>query len=325
MHHARLCAIEYALPQREEDNDYLVADMQSDWSAKDIFAKTGIQKRHIVAPNECASDLAAQAAEKLFAQQIGLREKVDFVIFCTQSPDYTLPATACLLQSRLSLSKSCGAVDVNQGCAGFIYGLAMAKGLIESEIASNVLLLNAETYSKYIDKQDKTTRTIFGDGASAAWISTEKGTGFAIGSFVFGTNGTGAENLIVKNSGSRIEGNGTQQPLFMDGPEIFQFTLSVVPKTVKIVLQNAKLKLEDIDMFVFHQANAFILEHLRQKLDIPHEKFVLDLKETGNTVSASIPIALSRTVTWKSAAMGTKVLLVGFGVGYSWGGCLLEA
>ncbi len=325
MPNARLCAIEYALPEREEENVFLVADMQSDWSAEEIFAKTGIRKRHIAAIDECASDLAVQAAEKLFSRQTGLKEKVDFVIFCSQSPDYVLPTTACLLQSRLHLAKACGAVDINQGCAGFLYGLAMAKGLVESGTARNVLLLNAETYSKYIDKQDKTTRTIFGDGASAAWISADEENGFTIRSFVFGTDGSGAENLIVKNSGARIEGKGSRQPLFMDGPEIFQFTLSVVPKTVRAVLQNAKLELENLDMFVFHQANAFILEHLRQKLDIPCEKFLLDLAETGNTVSASIPIALSHAMAEKKFTVGMKILLIGFGVGYSWGGCVLEA
>ncbi len=324
MPHAKLCAIDYFLPQREENNEFLVADMQSDWSAEEIYEKTGIRKRHIAAPDECASDLAARAAERLFLAHDGLKEKIDFVLFCSQSPDYALPTTACLLQSRLQLSKSCGAMDINQGCAGFIYGLAVAKGLIESGVAKHVLLLNAETYSKYIDKRDKTTRTIFGDGAAATWISGDVEDGLSIGTFVFGTDGAGAENLIVRNSGARMEGDGTRQPLFMDGPEIFQFTLSVVPKTVKVLLEKAELGLGDIDLFVFHQANAFILEHLRKKLAIPNERFLLDLAETGNTVSASIPIVLARAIVQGKVKSGMKIMLIGFGVGYSWGGCILE-
>lgn len=324
MSHAKLCAIEYALPQREENNEFLVADMQSDWLPEDIYEKTGILKRHIAAPDECASDLAAKAAERLFLAHDGLKEKIDFVLFCSQSPDYALPTTACLLQSRLQLSKSCGAMDINQGCAGFIYGLGVAKGLIESSAARNVLLLNAETYSKYIDKQDKTTRTIFGDGAAAAWVSADEDDGFGIGGFVFGTDGTGAENLIVKNSGARISNSGARHALFMDGPEIFQFTLSVVPKTVKALLDKTALEMGDINLFVFHQANAFILEHLRKKLAIPNERFLLDLAETGNTVSASIPIVLARAIVQGKVKSGMKIMLIGFGVGYSWGGCILE-
>ena len=324
MKYARLRAIEYALPQRIEDNAFLIADMQSEWSAEDIFDKTGIRERHIVEQEECASDLAIMAAEKLFSSHKGIRESIDFVIFCTQSPDYALPTTACLLQSRLGLPKSCGAMDINQGCTGFIYGLTIAKGLIESGTANNILLLNAETYSKYIGRRDKTTRTIFGDGAAATWIASGGDEALTIGPFVFGTDGTGAENLIVRNSGTRIEGDNVRQPLFMDGPEIFQFTLTVVPKTVKALLEKAELEKEDVDLFVFHQANAFILEHLRKKIGIPREKFLLDMEDTGNTVSASIPIVLKRAFKGNTIARDMKVMLLGFGVGYAWGGCVLQ-
>lgn len=325
MREARLRAIEYALPEKVEDNSLLVAEMQNDWSSEDIFSKTGIRQRHVVVADECASDLAVIAAEKLFSKHDGLRESVDFVIFCSQSPDYALPTTACLIQSRLRLLRECGAIDINQGCAGFIYGLSVAKGLVASGSAQNVLLLNAETYSKYIDKQDKTTRTIFGDGAAATWISSEGEGGFAIGDFVFGTDGMGKENLIVKNSGARIDGDGVRQPLFMDGPEIFQFTLTVVPKTVKALLEKVEWEQKDVDLFIFHQANAFILEHLRKKLRIPHEKFLLDMGETGNTVSASIPIVLKRAFEKRIIAQDMKIMLLGFGVGYAWGGCVLQA
>lgn len=322
MGYAEIMDIQYVLPDKIETNEFLVADMNLSWSADDIFAKTGIKQRHIVQENECASDLGVLAAEKLF--RIYDKDTIDFVLFCSQSPDYALPATASLFQRRLNLSKKCGSLDINQGCSGYIYGLSLAKGLIESGTANNVLLITAETYSKYVDRHDKATRTIFGDGAAATLISAASSASTeCMESFVFGTDGRGEKNLIVPNSAARKD-ESASDCLFMDGPEIFQFTLHVVPKTVKEILAKAELQLEDIDYFIFHQANAFILEHLRNKLKIPESKFFLDLADTGNTVSASIPIALSRAKQQGKLHAGMKVMLLGFGVGYSWGGCILN-
>ncbi|MBQ7516473.1 MAG: ketoacyl-ACP synthase III [Schwartzia sp.] len=321
---ACLKAIACELPAAVEDNEFLVRQMALDWPAEDIYAKTGIRQRHIAAPDECASDLAARAAERLFRRAPALREKTDFLLFCSQSPDYVLPATACLLQQRLGLSTASGALDINQGCSGFLYGLAVAKGLIESGTARNVLLLMAETYSKYLAPDDKTTRPIFGDGAAAVWIAGEDtAADEPMGPFVLGTDGTGAENLIVRGRAGRRE-EGASPHLFMDGPEIFQFTLRAVPKTARRLLEASGCAMEEIDYFVFHQANAFMLEHLRKKLKIPPEKFCLDLADTGNTVSASIPIALARALERGAVRSGMRVMLMGFGVGYSWGGCLIR-
>lgn len=312
--YAKIKEIEYALPDNIQDNEFLVHEMELEWTAEDIFNKTGINARYITGEEQRASDLAFLAAKKLLANNTDLREKVDYVIFCSQSPDYALPATACLLQTRLGLSKKCAAIDINQGCSGFIYGLSLAKGIIESGQAQNVLLLNAETYSKYLDKMDKTTRTIFGDGAAATWLTAEEGDRPFIEGFVFGTDGKGANNLIVKKG----------EALFMDGPEIFQFTLQVVPKTVKVILQKTGKTLEEIDCYVFHQANAFILEHLRKKLKITDNKFIIDMEDTGNTVSVSIPLAISRAQSKGEIKPGDRIMTVGFGVGYSWGGCLVN-
>ena len=312
--YAKIKEIEYALPDNIQDNEFLVREMRLDWTAEDIFNKTGINARCITGEEQRASDFAFLAAEKLLANNTDLREKADYIIFCSQSPDYALPATACLLQTRLGLSKKCAALDINQGCSGFIYGLSLAKGIIESGQAHNVLLLNAETYSKYLGKMDKTTRTIFGDGATAVWMTAEEGDGPFIDGFVFGTDGKGANNLIVKKG----------EPLFMNGPEIFQFTLQVVPKTVKEILQKSGKTLEEIECYVFHQANAFMLEHLRKKLKIAEDRFIIDLKDTGNTVSASIPLAIRRAQDRGSIISGNTIMVVGFGVGYSWGGCLLK-
>lgn len=323
MNKAEILDIGYFLPNNIETNEFLVSDMKLSWSADDIFAKTGIKQRHIAKEAECASDLGVLAAERLFALHENLRDKIDFLLFCSQSPDYALPSTASLLQKRLGLSKDCGSLDINQGCSGYIYGLALAKGLIESAAASNVLLITAETYSKYIAKDDKQTRTIFGDGAAATLIQAEKCDVEKLHAFVFGSDGRGKCNLIVPNSGARKDAKDNRH-LFMDGPEIFQFTLSVVPKTVRKILAQADLKLEDIDYFIFHQANAFMLKHLRNKLKISEDKFFIDLEDTGNTVSASIPIALCRARKNGMVHSGMKVMLLGFGVGYSWGGCIVS-
>ena len=314
MYKARMVDVEYFLPDNILTNAEMIKKIPSLKSMENIFEKTGIRQRHIVTKNERASDLAFKAAEKLFEKNIDLRKKIDYVILCTQSPDYPLPSTACILQERLNLQRNCGAIDINQGCSGFIYGLSLAKALVESNQAENVLLLTAETYSKYILDGDKSTQPIFGDGAAATWINAQFNDDYYITNFVFGTDGSGAENLIYKGVGSN---------LYMNGPEIFQFVLKVVPNTVKNILDKSEMNLEDVDYFIFHQANAFILNHLRMKLKIPEEKFCLDLEDIGNTISASIPIALSRALNFGTIKRNMKVMLLGFGVGYSWGSCIL--
>lgn len=323
MKSARITAVSYALPSRIEDNAFLVKDMGLEWSAEDIYEKTGIRQRHIAASGECASDLGVAAAERLFEQEERWREKIDYVLFCSQSSDYVLPTTACLIHERLSLQPRCGALDINQGCTGFIYGLAVAKGLIEAGIAHNILLVTAETYSKYIDRLDRGTRTIFGDGAAAVLVSESMDERPCLSGFLFGTDGKGASNLIVPNSGQRKDINKSNH-LFMDGPEVFQFSLERVPSMVRTILELTEETMDSIDWFVFHQANSFMLRHLRNKIHIPAEKFFLDMADTGNTVSASIPIALAKMKDKGVLKSGQKVLLAGFGVGYSWGGCLVE-
>ena len=318
---AYIAGINYYLPPKVETNEFLVKEMRLSWTADYIYDKTGIMERHVTT-EECASDLGYEAALRLFAKYEGLKDKIDYIIFCSQSADYVLPTTACVLQHRLGISRNCGAIDVNQGCSGFIYSLSLAKGLIAGNIASNILIITAETYTKYIEPNDKSTRTIFGDGAAATWLSATDGNE-KISSFVLGTDGRGMNNLIVPNSGSRKDDEKSSW-LFMDGPEIFQFTLLTIPKIVKKLIQENNLSIEDIDYFIFHQANAFILEHLRNKLNLDKDKFCMDMKNIGNTVSASIPIALCRAMNNGVVKQKMKVMLIGFGVGYSWGSCIVE-
>jgi len=289
------------------------------WTPEDILNKTGIRQRSIAAPDECASDMACQAAERLME---GHAAAVDSLIFCSQSQDYRLPATACLIHERLGLSSHCGAIDIGQGCSGYIYGLSLACGLIQSAQAANVLLLNADTYTRFLAPDDRSTRAIFGDGAAATLLSSTSAS--RLSGFTFGTDGKGAEYLMLKAGGCRHPEADADPYIRMNGPEVFSFTLRVVPDLVEAVLQKSALALDDVDLFVFHQANLFMLEHLRKKLGIPSYKFFTHLEECGNTISASIPIALEAAISSGRLHPGQKVLLAGFGVGWSWGGCLLE-
>jgi 3-oxoacyl-[acyl-carrier-protein] synthase-3 len=324
-------AISTYLPSRKLTNVQLAEEYQ-DWGVDKIFEKTGISERRIAEPGECASDLGVAAAQKLFAGGACAPEAIDFLLFCTQTPDYLLPATACLVQDRLGLRTSCGALDFSLGCSGYVYGLALAKALIENGMADNVLLINADTYTKFLNPTDRGVRTIFGDGAAATLIAADPGHEAAIGPFVFGTDGSGADKLIVPAGCSRLrpsaatalekdDGTGvfrSAENLYMDGPEIFNFSLRAVPQVVGQLLEKTRMKPEEVDHFVFHQANRFMLEQLRRKIKIPAEKFCINMDSYGNTVAATIPMALEIALGQELIKPGDRVMLVGFGVGYSW-------
>lgn len=336
--------IAYYLPEKILTNEELVKEFP-EWTVEKIANKVGVNQRHIVSENETATDLAIKAADKLFLNNPEIKkEEIDFVILCTQSPDYFLPTSACIVQERLGLSTSCGAFDFNLGCSGYIYGLAISKGLIAGGIAKNVLLLTAETYTKHLHPKDKGNRTIFGDGATATLVSTE---GWAeIGDFALGSDGRGAENLIVKTGGMRnpdkandleFDENGnpvSSDYLHMNGASIFTFTQKNVPLVVKECLEKNHLAMEDLNLVIFHQANSYMLEFLRKKMKIPQEKFFINMSEIGNTVSNSIPIALvdaksqgiipNNLKTQNSQLKPFNILLTGFGVGYSWGATIIK-
>lgn len=324
-------AISYYLPNKVVTNEDLVKDFP-EWTVDKVAGKLGIDQRHVVGENETATDMAIKAAEILFSEHSIDRETIDFVLLCTQSPDYFLPTSACLIQNRLGLSTNCGALDFNLGCSGFVYGLSLAKGLISANIAKNVLLLTSETYSKHIHPKDKGNRTIFGDAAAATLISID---GFAtIEDFYLGTDGRGAENLIVKKGGLRqpnaIEdlvfdesGNPTSSDyLYMNGGEIFNFTSEAVPVMVEQVLEKNNLVKNEIQLFVFHQANKYMMNYLRKLIDIESESFYFHIENIGNTVSSTIPIALYEAQ--KEGKLKGNILLAGFGVGYSWGATILK-
>lgn len=298
----------YYLPEKVLTNEQLAAEFP-EWSTEKIAGKVGISERHIAAPDETASDMAVVAAERLMAKGHD-RSLIDFVLLCTQNPDYMLPSSACIVQHRLGLSTQCGAFDFNLGCSGYEYGLVMAKSLIQSGVAHNVLLLTAELYTKYLSQDDKGNRTIFSDGASATWIGTE---GFAeIGECSLGTDGSGAEFLIKRPN----------EPLYMDGGAIFDFSSDVVPQMVEDVLHKSNLQMGDINLWVFHQANKYMINYIRKMLEIDKEKFYIYMEHVGNTVSSTIPIALC--AAREEGKLHGNVLLAGFGVGLSWGAVLLK-
>lgn len=333
--HAKLTAIEYYLPEKIVSTRDLSTEFP-EWSVEKIDSKTGISERHIAAPHECSSDLAVAAARRLFDSGACQPQEIDFVLLCTQSPDYFLPTTACLVQDRLEIPTTAGALDFNLGCSGFVYGLGLAEGLIASRQARKLLLLTAETYSKFLHPRDKSVRTLFGDAAAATLLTASEQP--SLGPFVYGTDGSGGPNLIVPTGGMRqtrtaetaipIEDDSenlrSQDNLFMAGAEIFNFTLSAVPKSIHLLLERARLSFEQIDLFVFHQANQFMLDHLRKRLKIPVEKFQVSMAHCGNTVSSTIPIALKEAQNQGRLQEGSLVMLVGFGVGYSWGATLLR-
>ncbi|MBI2392741.1 MAG: ketoacyl-ACP synthase III [Deltaproteobacteria bacterium] len=320
---AAIRAVDYHLPEARLSNDDLARE-HPEWSVEKIASKTGIDERRIAAEGECASDLAVAAATKLFVRGVVQPDQVDYLLLCTQTPDHFLPTTACLVQSRLGLPTTAGALDLNLGCSGYVYGLGLAKGLVESGQAERVLFLTADTYSKVLDREDKGVRTIFGDGAAATLIERTEGDRDALGPFAVGTDGRGAEHLIVARGGFRHGPGGERPTLHMNGPEIFTFTLRVVPPLIAQLLERAACRLDDVDLFVFHQANEFMLEHLRNKLRIPREKFFVGMRRCGNTVSSTIPIALCDAAAEGRLPSGARVMLVGFGVGYSWGATLIR-
>lgn len=331
---AYIKAISYYLPERVVTNEDLVKEFP-EWDVEKVYNKVGVKERHLAAESETAGDLAEKAALKLFEEYQVSPSDIDFLLLCTQSPDYRLPSTACILQDRLGIPTSAGAFDYDLGCSGCIYGMAVAKGLIAAGLASNVLLLTAETYAKYLHPDDKSNRTIFGDGAAACLISKEKGLA-EIGDFVFGTDGSGADNLIVKTRGARFpertgltteddDGHFNREDyLYMNGSAIFNFTLEQVPPMMKQLLEKSGLGKDDIDYYVFHQANKYMLSTIRKVCGIPKDKFHIDLEHTGNTVSSTVLISLKDCLDQGVLRSGMKVMACGFGVGLSYGGTILH-
>ena len=319
---SKIIDIAYYLPEEVLTNEDLQEEFEN-YDAEKVENKIGIKKRHVAKNNETSLDLAYKASLKLLRSNPSY--DIDFLILCTQTPNYILPTTACILQDKLKLSKQIGAFDFNLGCSGYVYGLAICKGLISSGTATNILFVTADTYTKYIHKKDKGNRSIFGDGATATLIS--KSNSLQIGSFDLGTDGSGYDKLIIKNGGTahqklddaqeKIYGDGNvfnDNCIYMNGPEIFNFTIKNVPVLIENTLEVNEQRIDEVDYFIFHQANKFMLEYLRKKIKIPIDKFYIDLEESGNTVSSTIPIAIKKAIdkkridcgVWSRTIMGSN-------------------
>jgi len=324
--YASIGPIAVYLPPRIETNAQL-AKLFPKWNMEAIASKTGIMQRHIAEPDVCASDLGVEACQKLFAEHSIDPQSIDMLLLCTQTPDYPLPTTACLMQDRLGLRTSCGALDFNLGCSGFVYGLAMADGMIRTGACKRVLLVTAETYSRYIHEEDRSLRTIFGDGAAATLIdAAEQPT---LQGFQFGTDGSGANTLLATRGGARNEDQAIKprhrkrwkSDLYMDGPSLMNFTVGQIPGLVEQILEESKIAKPEINRFLFHQATRKMLEHLQTAMSVDEVRLPIRLENCGNTVSSTIPILINDLRESGELPPGSKNMIVGFGVGWSWGGC----
>ncbi len=329
MKYAAVGPIAVHLPEQVETNADLVVDNPK-WDMDLIASKTGIYQRHIAAPNECSSDLGVKAAEKLFAEFDIDPASIDFLLFCTQTPDYPLPTTACLMQDRLGLPTNAGALDFNLGCSGYVYGLSICDGLIRSGAAKRILFVTAETYTKLIHKQDRSLRTIFGDGAAASLIEAHDVP--SLWGFKFGTDGKGANTLLATKNGFRCEEDSVEprhrkrwkSDLYMDGPALINFTVGAIPDLLKEILPLAEMTMDDVGFFLFHQATYKMLSQLQQVLGVDEDKVPILLQNFGNTVSSTLPILINQMRERGDMPPEMRNLLVGFGVGWSWAGCVWQ-
>lgn len=302
-----------------------------------ISQNIGVKNRYVASSNLCTSDLCFSAAKRLLSNLNCKKNTVDALIFVSQTPDYRLPSTSCILQHRLGLSTDCAAFDINMGCSGYIYGLWIASNLIANGSANRVMLLVGDTSTKLTSPNDRSVALLFGDAGTATLLEKSKTLSKTL-TFAMGTDGSGSDHLIVpsggfrhpvnKSSKIRIEReNGnfrSDEDLYMNGPEIFAFTLARVTPLIRSILKASDWSIDDTDYFVFHQANKFIIEHLAKRIKLPLEKVPITMETYGNTSSASIPLAMSAKLSGKLRTREQKLVLSGFGVGYSWGAVSLE-
>jgi len=331
---AYIAGIDYVLPARQVSNADL-DKLHPEWQMKQVGLRTGVENRYWCDTKETALDLAETACRKLLTQLSLAPEEIEVVLFCTQSPDFIMPSNACLLQHRLGLKRSVAALDFSHACSGFIYGLYLANAFVQSGSAHTILVVTAETYSKWIHPDDRGPLTLFGDAAAATLISAGRG-GF--GPFILGTDGSGVDAFIIPAGGARMPrsqetvevvkdefGNTrSAEHIFMNGTAILDFVKKEIPPMVRNLLNQAEISLDDLDLVIFHQASQLVLDYLYRSLRIPSQKQFSNLARVGNTVSASIPIALREAELASALKTGMRVMLVGFGAGLSWGGCIIN-
>ena len=327
--YAAIRAVASYLPEKTEQND----------PANPIGKKVGIAERHVAADDEAASDVAICAAEALFAAYHIQPTDIDFVLLCVQTPDYFMPTTACIVQDKLGIPQSAGAFDFSLACSAYPYGLAMAKGFVETGMAKNILLLTTSVYERYINPQDGIIRPLFGDGGTATLVSAVESDHPLLDGFVFGTDGSRYDTMIIPAGGSRQMPHATpivyDEPdargntrsnyqIYMNGKGMTSFTMHTVPPLVDEVLERTGLTRQDLDGVVFHQANHFMLEKLRTRCGLDDVPFYNEITHVGNILGGSIPYALATLAEGGRLQDRRHVLLAGFGVGLSWGGCVAD-
>ncbi|MEP4377857.1 MAG: ketoacyl-ACP synthase III [Alphaproteobacteria bacterium] len=327
-----------ALPETIVSNDDLRA-AYPDWDFDRLEARTGVMSRHIAAPDETALDLAFAACERL--KETGALDDnsgIDGLLFCTETPDYPIPSNACLLHGKLGLPQNVMGLDINMGCSGYLYALQVAQSLIKSGAASRILLATADTYSRLINPGDRSTRVLFGDGAAVSVIASSDDDQSGIIDLNLGSEGKFYDRFMVPAGGTRwpldesshVEtedksGNiRTPADITMEGFQVLSFFNSVIPKHVRGLLEANDHTLDDVDLFVFHQASQVALDSIAKALKIPDGKLVNKLATTGNLVSASVPVALAMARDDGTAKPGQLAILCGFGVGLSWGSALVR-
>lgn len=324
-----------AVPKDRIDN-LVPSGIFSEEDARAVVDKTGIRTRRVAPASVCASDLCHLAADRLLNEMGIDRSTIDVLIFVSQTPDYRMPATAVLLQHRLGLSHATGAFDVNLGCSGYVYGLWMASSFCTQPAVRRVLLLNGETRTKAYSPSDKATGLLFGDAGSATLLDKREGAGTSF--FSFNSDGSRGDFISIRGGGYRHPSspetlrektyeNGSvrsDEHGVMNGPGVFEFLIEEVPGDIRRILTASGATIEEIDAFVFHQANKFMNEHLRRKLRIPAEKMPYSLHEFGNTSSVSIPLTMATQMGTMLRERRNRLLLSGFGVGLSWGSAVLS-
>lgn len=328
---AYIKTLTYYQPEKVVTNDDL-SELMGDEIGQ-IVKTMGVETRTWASDDETSGDLAVKAAKKLFDETGIQANDIDFLIFCSQGMDHFMPSTSCIIQDRLGIPTTAGAFGFDLGCSGYVYGLAMANSFVDSGLAKNVLLLTGDTTHKYIHPEDK-NQLLFGDAASATVISNS---GIAeIGKFELGTDGGGAESIIIKNGSWRnkqlsnmawTDENGNvhrDDYFFMDGEKVFNFTVECLPGLMQGCLEKNGIEKDTIDYYVFHQANKYMMNTLRKLNRIPKDLFFVDLSDTGNTASSTVPIGLVKSIKCGKIGSNKTVMVAGFGVGLSWASTILK-
>jgi len=316
----RLAGIVSCVPERRETVADLAVRFGED-AAQRIAKATGIEARHVVPPHQCTSDLAEAAARCLLDRLGWAAEDVALLILVSQTHDHILPGTGLLLHQRLGLSKGAAVFDMGLGCSGYVYGLWTAAALLKASGGRRALLLAGDTTSRVLDPADRAVAPLFGDAATATALELDDAAEPM--AFALGSDGAGAPYLMVP--GGALRRPDEPAHLFMDGTQVFAFTLREVPGNIRAALDLAGWSMAEVDRVVLHQANAQMIRHLAQKIGATPEQAVLALAGHGNTSSASIPLALTEALGDEFTRRSYRLLLSGFGVGWSWGSAALSA